>query len=279
MPSVFKVPARKQLGQHFLHEKEVQLKITQDYFSECLNGKIGAVIEIGPGMGALTKHLSKLSPSIPFYVIEKDMRFFPHLNQLLSKEQIIIADAMEINWPKLLSQLNIKDQTIWLVANLPYNISVPLYINLLECSNFTYMTLMFQEEVGAKILGPKNLKDSNMNALHALTTIYYECKKLMIVKPKSFTPPPKVNSIVLSICHRPSPLLSLSEFGKLKAFLHKLFLYRRKQLSNVIKSSYGEAGLKVLSTVENEIPSTIRAEALSIKNVLFLYEKFRDLQL
>ncbi len=256
--------ADKSLGQHFLRDQNVIQKICSDFKDEA-----EAVLEIGPGPGILTEHLAKLEK--PFLVIEKDTRFQVYLEQFIQSSQITMADALSIKLSEFFREKNLSDKKIWLVSNLPYNVASPLLINFLQTPEIKFMTLMFQKEVADKVF-PFATTKNFMSSLLVLSQTYFECDLLLKVPPGAFQPPPKVDSAVLTMTRRETPLVPLDEFLKLEKFLRATFSQKRKQLGGVLKSFYNaEAVAKHFG--ELNIPLTIRAEALTLEQVLDLYRR------
>lgn len=256
--------ADKSLGQHFLKDQLIIKKICEDFANQC-----ESIVEIGPGPGILTEHLALIKK--PFFVIEKDKRFDVYLEQFIEKEQVTFADALSIDLSDFYKGKNINHKSIWLVSNLPYNVASPLLINFLQSPEIKFMTLMFQKEVADKVF-PFATTKNFMSSLLVLSQSYFDCKLLCKVPPGAFTPPPKVDSAVLSMIRKETPLVPLNEFQKLEKFLRILFSQKRKQLGGVLKSSFN---VNHIASVFEElsIPLSIRAEALSLEQVLDLYRK------
>ncbi len=243
--------ANKDLGQHFLKDQNIITKICSDH-----PGETCGILEIGPGPGILTNRLAGLKR--PYHVIEKDSRFEEMLNSLLNPDQITIGDALD-------EDLNFFDTT-WLVSNLPYNVASPLLVKFLKLKNIKFMTLMFQKEVGNRIL------TTDMNSLGALSQNYFEISTLCQVPPGAFSPPPKVNSIVLSFKRRENPKVPLEQFEAFEKFLRTLFKMRRKQMGNVLKSDFEKDKVaKALNEINIKISE--RAENLTLENVIELYKR------
>lgn len=259
--------ADKSLGQHFLRDQNVIQKICNDFKDQA-----DAILEIGPGPGILTEHLAKIEK--PFLVIEKDTRFQVYLEQFISASQITMADALQINLKKFFEEKHIQDKDIWLVSNLPYNVASPLLINFLQAPEIKFMTLMFQKEVADKVF-PFATTKNFMSSLLVISQTYFECDLLLKVPPGAFQPPPKVDSAVLTMKRRETPLVPLAEFDKLEKFLRHVFSQKRKQLGGVLKSFYS-AELLAKHFGELNIPLTIRAEALELSQVLELYRRLHS---
>ena len=257
--------ADKSLGQHFLRDQNVINKICDDF-----KDSAEAIVEIGPGPGILTEGLAK--NKLPFFVIEKDKRFDVYLEQFITKEQITMTDALRVHLSNFFTEKNISEKKIWLVSNLPYNVGSPLLINFLQAPEIKFMTLMFQKEVADKVF-PFSTTKNAMSSLLVISQTYFECSLLMKVPPGAFAPAPKVDSAVLSMTRRATPLVPLYDFSKLEKFLRLVFSQKRKQLGGVLKSSYPVSKIDEVFSSLN-IEKSIRAEALSLEQVLEMYRKF-----
>ncbi len=260
-----KISADKSLGQHFLINTTVINKIVHS----CINEKIDAVIEVGPGMGALTKELLKIRPDL--YAIEKDPRFIEILFPLLKEHHLIYCDALKFNWQKFLTENNFKGKRLWLVSNLPYNVATPLFIQFIQIPEIHYMTLMMQKEVGEKlhyVAGKKN----QMCSLLSHSQNYFETELVANVNPGSFNPPPKVDSIVFKFIRRESPLIPLDQFEHWEKFLRALFSQKRKQINHQLKNLVSdEAKRKEILATCNVSPQS-RAESLNLPDIQNLYK-------
>jgi 16S rRNA (adenine1518-N6/adenine1519-N6)-dimethyltransferase len=265
--------ANKSLGQHFLRDQKIISQICHDFNN--LPHKPEAIIEVGPGPGILTETLAIRSKeeNIPFYVIEKDDRFPPYLLKFLHESQITMIDALAVNLSDFFKEKNIQDKNIWLVSNLPYNISTPLLINFLKSFEIKYLTLMFQKEVADKVF-PFSTSKNFMGSLMVMSQTYFDCELLCKVPPGAFAPPPKVDSAVLTMTRKKEPLVPLDEFLLLEKFVRNLFAQKRKQLGGHLKSSYDPKLIADIFTKLN-IPLTIRAEALTLQQVIELYRNFK----
>ena len=261
----FKFPlANKSFGQHFLNSPNVINKITGP-----LPEGTDAIVEIGPGPAVLTPHLAKYN--LPTFVIEMDERFVETLVKIVGPERVFRQDALEFDWPKFLVENPYKN--IWLVSNLPYNVSVPLTLSFLRIPEIKNMTLMYQKEVAEKIL-PKEVKNS-MGSLHALCFSQFELRHVVHAPPGAFVPPPKVDSSVLGFHRRTEPLIPLNEIDDYEHYLRTVFANRRKQLGGILKKEWGVE--KTISCFEKiKLSLEIRAEALTMEVVLQLYNQSKE---
>lgn len=263
--------ANKALGQHFLVDSKVIEKITSDFSEEA-----GAILEIGPGPGILTEFLAK--HELPFHVIDKDERFPEYLEKFISPERIHIQDALDWDLEKGFEDWQWQDHKIWLVSNLPYNVSTPLLIAFLKAPSIKYMTLMFQREVADKAFAFDTRKGKAMNSLMALTQTYFETTLLCKVPPGAFSPPPKVDSAVLSFIRRERPIVPLSEFSQFEGFLRHLFQFKRKQMGKILKSRF--SGEAIEKAFEKEgLVTILRAEALELNQIQNLYISLKEASL
>jgi len=252
--------ANKSFGQHFLNSPTVISKITSPLPEDC-----DAIVEVGPGPAVLTPHLASYGKSI--FVIEMDERFVELLSPVVGADHIFRQDALEFNWPDFLEKHQFK--SIWLVSNLPYNVSVPLTLNFMRIPQIKHMTLMYQKEVAEKIL-PKDLRNS-MGSLHVLMKTQFELKHVAYAPPGAFVPPPKVDSQVLHFCRKINPLISFDKLDDFEAFLRLIFGNRRKQLGGILRKEWGvEKTTQVLAALP--LNPEIRSEALRFEQVLKLYE-------
>lgn len=258
--------ANKNLGQHYLKCQTTIAKICSDFAKDAQY-----IIEIGPGPGVLTKSL-KLHKK-PFQVIEKDSRFVPNLKEHLTGDQILITDALEVDLAQYFHSLDWQNN-IWLVSNLPYNISAPLMIHFTPVTAIKFMTLMMQKEVGEKVYNWSGVKKvKQMGPLMGLMQNYFDISLKCPVSPGAFSPPPKVDSVVLSFTRKENPEVELEHFENYQHFLRTLFHNRRKQMANVAKNSFKiEAFEAALRDLGKKL--TDRAETLDIHQCALLYKGY-----
>lgn len=263
-----KIPrANKDLGQHFLKDKSVIGKIIDDCPSEC-----DAIVEVGPGPGALTKPLSEIGK--PLYLIEMDKRFEEGL-QLPNVEEIFFQDAMAFDWNKFLDEKDLRDKNIWMVSNLPYNVSSQLFVQFTKVKELQKMTLMYQKEVGEKTYFRQGVKNQN-NSLLILAQTYFDSKLLVKVSPGAFLPPPKVDSVVVTYQRKDDPKVDYQDVENYEAFLRRIFAFKRKQLGSVLKA--WPKGKELLDFLKNQgFDTQIRSESLSFDETLELYKLFKSI--
>ena len=263
--SELKPKANKKLGQHYLNNSATIEKICNDF-----EGLYDLILEIGPGPATLTKFLAK--KNAPLFLVEKDERFIEILNTLSPKPVIHNTDALEFDIEKTLRE-NGSTRT-WLVSNLPYNVGTPIMIKYMQVPQIKYLTLMFQKEVAQKIylplFGDKKMH-KEMNSLHGLVNNYFDISLLQKVPPGQFSPPPKVDSAVISLEKRAKPIVSWEEFVQYEDFLRKLFSNRRKQLGSVLKN-YFDKNIVIKVFEELNIEISRRSETLLFSEVIDIYQ-------
>lgn len=238
----------KQLGQHFLKDQ----KVVEDIIHSA-PPHYASILEIGPGPGVLTRHLSQMG--VPLILIEKDPRF-------AELHQVEARDALNVETMTMMSELT---PPTWLVSNLPYNVSVPIMIKFMQIPAIEFCTFMTQKEVAEKALAL--LDKEPMNSLHFLLNNYFELKLVRHVRPGAFNPPPKVDSSVFTMQRRETPSVAWEDFNSLQDFLRPLFNFRRKKISNILKTQFNFL-LPVGDPVGDKRPGT-----LTYDEVNFLFQK------
>ncbi|MBV7269012.1 16S rRNA (adenine(1518)-N(6)/adenine(1519)-N(6))-dimethyltransferase RsmA [Winogradskyella luteola] len=219
------VKAKKHLGQHFLRDETIAQKIA-DTLS--LNG-YKDVLEIGPGMGVLTKYL--LEKDITTHVIEIDTESVDYLknNYLNLAPRIYEKDFLKYDLTQIF-----KDQPFAIIGNFPYNISSQIVFKTLEMRHqIPEFSGMFQKEVALRICSKEGSKVYGI--LSVLTQAFYDAKYLFTVPPSVFNPPPKVDSGVLLLKRKENYTLPCDE----KLFFKVVktgFQQRRKTLRNSLKT-------------------------------------------
>ncbi len=218
--------ARKRFGQNFLSDPGIIQRIIQS-----INPRQGdRIIEIGPGLGALTCPILKQIGEMD--VIELDRDIIPKLQLncgLDSKLHIHNVDVLKFDFASL-----DQDQPLRIIGNLPYNISTPIIFHLVEYSSIIQdMFFMLQKEVVERLAARPDT--SNYSRLSVMAQYYFKVTPLFLVPPESFQPVPKVDSaIVRLIPHKDKPVQVDNEeaFGKL---VSQAFSQRRKTLRNVLR--------------------------------------------
>ncbi len=219
---------RRPLGQHFLFDPGILRKI-----ADC--GDISAsetVVEIGPGLGTLTRLLAERAKKV--IAIEFDKRLIGRLKENLSglsNVEIITANALEFPYETIRGEFKV-------VANIPYYITTPLLFRLLEFrEKLISMTLLIQKEVAVRIVAPPGNKDYGVLSI----SIQFQTKPELKfrVSRKSFSPPPSVDSAVVHFNIPTNPIYRVNDVSFFFTTVKKAFSQRRKMLSNSLGSFNG----------------------------------------
>jgi len=244
---------RKRFGQNFLIDDQIVERIVATISPK----KNDNIVEIGPGMGALTFPLLEHLDHLSVIEIDRDLISLLELNKQ-EKLTIYEADALKFDYGQISNNLRI-------VGNLPYNISSPLLFHLLSSKNqIIDMTFMLQKEVADRIIARHGNKA--YGRLSVMMQTFFEVELMFTVPKESFNPKPKIESSIIYLKTRINPLTENTEL--LEKIVRVSFSQRRKTLKNCLKS--------VLSQEQTEIDLSQRAEMLSIENFITLmkdYEK------
>ena len=221
------IKAKKSLGQNFLIDQNIIDKIIN-----LIDIKNKSILEIGPGTGNLTKNIIKKNPK-KILLVEKDSRFL----ELLNKDsnpiiKIINQDVLKIDENEL------DDDVLTVFGNLPYNISTEILCKWILNINdkkfwFDYLILMFQKEVADRIISKYNSK--NYGRLTVLTNWKLNVKKIIDIKPSSFSPRPKIDSSLLFFKPKKN-FYKLKSSKSLEKITRTFFMHRRK----MIKKPYNQ---------------------------------------
>lgn len=245
--------AKKHLGQHFLIDKNIINKII-DYFNDKTkkSPKDSIIIEIGPGLGALTHHLVNYFNHI--FCIEIDKRAVNILSDTYSSEQLTIInqDVLKVDFNNLFDNYNYN-----IIGNLPYNISTPLLFHLLKnLSKINFMFFMLQEEVIDRIIAKPNCK--KYGRLSVMLQSICKLNKVMSIAPQCFDPPPKVNSAMIAIT--PDDKYNIyKNYNLLEKIVALSFNHRRKTIYNNLKNLLSQQEL-----INLNIDPKARAENLTV---------------
>ncbi|MBI3600875.1 MAG: ribosomal RNA small subunit methyltransferase A [Nitrospinae bacterium] len=216
---------RKRLGQHFLIDESAAKKIVD---SASLSAD-DTVIEIGPGAGILTSRLADIAKRVIAIEIDKKLcRLLQDRLSSCSNINIINSNALDYDYEDI-------PEIFKVVSNLPYSISTPLTIKLIEHrKKISDMVLMFQKEVADRISAKPGTKD--YGALSIAVQYHAETAKLMNVGRGAFKPVPKVDSAVIRITPRKEPAVKLKDENLFFKIVKTSFMYRRKTIRNNLKS-------------------------------------------
>ena len=264
---------KKQFGQNFLLDPSV-LEHILDY-SEI--NKEDLVIEIGPGIGTLTEALCEKAGFV--IAIEIDDKLIPILKDNLSEMDnffLLHKDALKVDFQKLLSE-HPEFSSVKVVANLPYYITTPILMSLLERKlSFRSITVMVQKEVALRMKAAPGTKD--YGALSLAVQYYSKPEIVQEVPPHCFIPRPNVSSMVIHLqLHEKAPV-SVKDPALLFKTIKFSFMQRRKTLVNALSSGFHldkkdlQALLSSLSYSEN-----VRGETLSLEDFALISDAIREL--
>ncbi|MEO6229895.1 MAG: 16S rRNA (adenine(1518)-N(6)/adenine(1519)-N(6))-dimethyltransferase RsmA [Ferruginibacter sp.] len=240
---MFKI--KKSLGQHFLKDVVVIQKIIDSLKDDNFTN----LLEVGPGGGALTKHLVEI-PNINFKAVELDDEKTAYLQQVypLLKDKIIAESFLEINPPF--------DEPFTIIGNFPYNISTQILFKVLDWKDQVPVVIgMFQKEVAQRAASKEGSKVYGV--LSVLIQAFYDVEYLFDVGNECFNPPPKVQSGVIRLKRKTTELTVKSE-RSFKVLVKTAFNQRRKTLRNAVKSLF------TAEELQDELFNR-RAETLSVE--------------
>jgi len=256
---------RKEFGQNFLINPAIPEKIAS-YIS-------GNVLEIGPGVGCLTRELSARCDKV--VSVEIDSGLIPVLNLTLSdctNVKVINSDIMQLDLFEL-AKNNFGSGKISVCANLPYNITTPIIMKLLESRLFSCIVVMVQKEAGQRFCAPPG--DPLYGAVSASTAYYASCERLINVGSGNFMPRPKVDSTVIRFNIYDTPPVSVTNEKMLFRVIRGAFAQRRKTLYNSLSSEFSEIGKSLIAEAIKDcgLEENIRGEKLSLAEYASLSDK------
>ena len=247
------VKAKKHLGQHFLNDESIAEKIADSLSLKGYNH----VLEIGPGMGVLTKYLLKKNTTTHVIEIDSESVEYLQANYLNLADRIIEKDFLKYDLNEVFN-----GESFAIIGNFPYNISSQILFKTLEMRNqIPEFSGMFQKEVALRICSKEGSKVYGI--LSVLTQAFYDAEYLFTVQPNVFNPPPKVDSGVLLLTRKENYTLPCDEslfFRVVKTG----FQQRRKTLRNSLKTFNLSDNLKANVIFDK------RPEQLSVKEFITL---------
>jgi len=224
---------QKALGQNFIVNPTVCPRIAQDGGAR---PGVGA-LEIGPGVGVLTRELAKQCEKV--VAIELDKGLLPLLGETLgqaSNVEIVHGDALKLDLPALVHE-RFQGMPVVVCANLPYYITTPVLMRLLECgAPFESITVMVQKETARRFCAP--LPSREAGAVTMSIAYRATCRVLFEVSRGCFLPPPNVDSTVIKLTPHPQPPVDVADQTMLFAVIRAAFSQRRKTLLNCISGAF-----------------------------------------
>ena len=252
--------AKKSLGQNFLKDDNILNKIANSVDTDN-----DLIIEIGPGMGALTKKLVNKNSYVLAY--ELDERTKEYLLPLENdKTKIIYKDFLDTDLKEDIK--DIKFNNLFIVANIPYYITTPIIEHIIESEvPVREMVLLVQKEVAERFSATPKTKD--YGSLTVYLNYYFDVKKLFDVKNTCFSPVPKVDSAVVKFTKKDNNYDIDSK--KFLGFIKECFSMKRKTLRNNLKNYDFDKVLKVL--IDNNYSKSTRAEEIDLETFMKIYKE------
>jgi len=271
--SAYGLHFRKEFGQNFLTNRI----IVEDIAEQCTDTAEGTILEIGPGLGTLTRELCQRHREV--VALEIDKSLIPALGYTLNdfhNVTVINEDVMKTDLNALLAPYFAKGP-VSVCANLPYYITTPILMKLLESGlPFRHITIMIQQEVADRLVAKAG--SAAYGAITAVLNYYGVAERLFVVSAGQFMPPPKVNSAVVRITlYEKKPLVPKNE----KLFFRTVraaFEQRRKTLPNALSAAFPELSKEQCVTLVEQAGhrADIRGERLSTAEFSALSDLIAD---
>ncbi len=260
------IKANRSLGQNFL----INENVVQEIISGAEIGKEDLVIEIGPGLGTLTKYLLEKAGKVICVELDKKMiNILKDRFKLYNNFELLNQDILKVDLKKIIKEekQNINIKNIKIVANLPYYITTPIIMKLLEEElELESITVMIQKEVADRLIEIPGQK--NTGAITYTVYYYSEAKEILEVQKDSFIPEPEVTSKVIKLKIRKNKLVKIQNKEIMFRIIKCAFMQRRKTLLNALTNTKvfknKEEGIKILNKIG--LDENIRAEKLTLQN-------------
>ena len=264
----------KALGQNFIVNPSVCPRMADESGIDSESG----VIEIGAGIGVLTAELAKRAKKV--VCIELDSKLLPILDETLAdfdNIEIINADVLKTDLAALIEE-KFGGMPVYVCANLPYYITSPVIMTLLESRlPLKAVTVIVQREAAQRLCAPVGSRLSG--AVTVAVDYYAEARKLFDVSAGSFMPAPKVDSSVIRLDIREKPGIEVSDEKLFFSMVHAAFSQRRKTASNSISSGTGIPKAVVAEAIERcGFPPSVRAESMTAEQLAALCEALNELK-
>ena len=267
---------KKSFGQNFLTDTNILQKIVD---TAEIDDQVN-VIEIGPGIGALTEFLAERAAQVMAFEI--DHRLVPILADTLrdfDNVTVVNQDILKVDLAQYIAEFKNPDLPIKVVANLPYYITTPILMHLIESGiPFSEFIVMMQKEVADRISAQPNTKA--YGSLSIAVQYYMTAKVAFIVPRTVFVPAPNVDSAILKMVRRDQPAVAVQD----EKFFFKVskasFVHRRKTLWNNLTSHFGkseENKAKLTAALEQaELSPSVRGEALTLADFARLADALKE---
>lgn len=264
---------KKSLGQNFLIDPSVCPRM-----AEAVSGEDVGILEIGPGIGVLTAEAAKVAKKV--VAIELDERLRPILPKTLaeySNVEIVFGDAMKLDLKALIEEKFKDCKSVSVCANLPYYITSPIIMMLLESRlPIKNVAVMVQKEAAERLCAEVGSRDSG--AVTVAVNYYAESEILFGVPRDSFMPPPNVDSAVINLKIRENPPIKVLDEKFFFSFVKACFAQRRKTLLNTVSSTMGISKDTIRIALKNVgLEETVRGEKLTMQELALLSDEIKKL--
>lgn len=265
----------KALGQNFLIDPTVCPEMARAATREGAD----CVLEIGPGIGVLTASLCEQAKQI--VAVELDRRLFPVLRETLAdydNVELVEGDAMQLDLHALLRERFGEGARIAVCANLPYYITSPLLMRLLECRlPIEKLVVMVQKEAAERLCAEVGSREAG--AVTVAVRYYAEAHTLFTVGREAFLPAPKVDSAVIELCVRKAPEIELRDEAYFFKMVRAAFAQRRKTAVNGISAGLNLPKAAVAEAIaDTGLPADVRAEKIPMEKLAQLANRLLDIR-
>ncbi|MCI5773748.1 MAG: 16S rRNA (adenine(1518)-N(6)/adenine(1519)-N(6))-dimethyltransferase RsmA [Erysipelotrichaceae bacterium] len=263
----FDLRAKKGYGQNFLTDSNIVANIADK--ADCQDG---CVIEIGPGIGALTQMLAQRAKFVLAYEIDtKLLDVLAYSLADLDNVKIINEDFLNCELASVVKTLKEQYGKVVVCANLPYYITTPILFKLFECEQqVDKITVMMQKEVADRFSAKVNSKD--YNALSVMSQYLYDVKTIIKVSRNVFNPKPNVDSAVVQFSQHQRP--AINDQAAFFALVKASFKQRRKTLYNNLREYLQDGPLVEKILADCQLSNKARAQELSLEQFIQLYERY-----
>lgn len=264
----------KGFGQNFIVNPGVCPKIVEAAGID----KDWGVLEVGPGVGVLTKELALRAKKV--VAVEVDKRLPPLLAETLAEfddVEIVLEDILKVDIAGLIEE-KFPGMPVAVCANLPYYITSPILMRLLEEKlPIRHITVMVQKEAAQRITAAPGSREAG--AISYAVAYYAQPRMLFSVQPGSFYPPPKVTSAVIQLAVRPAPAVETPDEAGFFRLIRAAFSQRRKTAANSVSSALGVPKAAVAAALEAAgLPATARPEQLTLEDFCRLQQQMAALE-
>ncbi|MBE6961491.1 MAG: ribosomal RNA small subunit methyltransferase A [Ruminococcaceae bacterium] len=256
----------KSMGQNFLIDGNVPVAIAEASEADETCG----VLEIGPGIGALTTQLARRAGKVVSIELDRDL--LPVLQETLvahDNVEVISGDALRLDLRTLILE-KFQGLTPMVCANLPYNITTPILTALLDIPELTAITVLIQKEAAQRICARPGT--SEVSAFSMQMQYQMELEPVLEVPRECFYPVPKVTSTVLRCVRRSTPAVQVKDEVLFRKVLQGAYLLRRKTLVNSLASALPRFSKETIrqAILAAGLPETVRGEQLTLENIAAL---------